>query len=207
MKWQPYPLSPNSLSHMWLLTLVPLCHCEACVTQTVRTCSVLTACCQVISCTWRFINSNMHSDQTVFTAGLQCLRLALYSYKIIDGGSLFAFQITVCWRSLICRQSCQRGIRLISMKSKEHTIPSKFAPWRVCCILASALPLQVSLLSSSGTSGADLCCFSFQLGRRLQSQRCPTARNGSDENQTPRGADGAAQETRRGRWPKRAIVT
>lgn len=139
--------------------------------------------------------------------GFQCKRLALYSSELVIGGSLFAFQITVCWRSLICRQFCQRGIRLISMKSKEHTTSSKFAPLRVCCILVSALPLQVSFLSSSGSSAPDLCCFSFQLGRWLQSQRCPTARNGSDENQTPRGADGAAQETRRGLWPNHTIAT
>lgn len=55
------------------------------------------------------------------------LPFSLLEFKINDRGVPFAFQITVCWKSLTCRQFFLRGIRLISMKSKEHTIPSKFA--------------------------------------------------------------------------------
>lgn len=63
-----------------------------------------------------------------------------------DGTSLFAFQITVCWRSLICRQSCQSGIRPISMKSKEHMIPSASALLWDCCSLEPASLLLASHL-------------------------------------------------------------
>lgn len=128
------------------------------------------------------------------------LPFSLLEFKLNDRGVPFAFQITVCWKSLTCRQFFLRGIRLISMKSKEHTIPSKFALLWVFCILETALPLQMSFLSLNGSLVAELCCFLIQLGHWLQSQRCPTARNGSDENQTPRGADRTAQETWRGQW-------
>ncbi len=114
-----------------------------------------------------------------------CVRLSHWL-----SGSL-SHQIIASWRNRTCRLFCQKDTRRTSMTCREDMRPGEST--------ATGVPVY-SRTCDVSSDGPDSV---FQSGCRCKSQRRSAAGNGSDENQTPGGADGAAQETRRGQSAER----